>query len=1487
MRLLIDLDGSPHEIEVSRSTHSATLADLVAETCGQRISDDTTLCVDETAYPADTLLSDLMLLEGSTVSRAPLQRPEPLSGWTATLSGGLDAGRVVAIPANRPLVIGRSPHADLSVESASTSWEHATVTLEGDGVRIRDAGSTNGTLVDGRTIGRAEDDDEDDDPDGEDEDADDAEKPNRRQRAADLIRRKTRREQPVEPQPEGVLITEQAVITAGGVTILVRKQLAETPAPKPGSLHNLTPAGTAPFNRPPRPGRIGEPEPVQPPTRKDVPDASRFSIAMILAPLVLAGAMVLVIGDPRFALLSALSPVLGIGTWIEGKHRRSKNLKAEEERFDEAIETFRGELREAAAEGGRRSYQETPDPATIIRRAAIPTMTLWERRPAAEDFLHLHAGVGDVPWTPPIENRSGGRLDEKIKDAMKESRLPAGAVEVDLSDAGVVGIVGERAGALAVARSLVAQASTQSGPADVTVGVFCDQGRDEEWGWTSWLPHLRRHGGGAGERWLSDNRSRSDELLRALRDGIHDHPTRAVLLVLDSDVLTEGRNAPARTLLGHGRGVQPAANKRPETQVSGIVVASSEDQLPAACTVVIRVAADAAGTVTRPGDLKQVDDVVLAGFSLDTARRAAMDLARFDDPDLVVPGAALPSLVRLPPLLDFEEISAEAIRQAWSAPTGVSTPVGIGEGGAFSLDLVRDGPHGLVGGTTGSGKSEFLRSLVAGLAARNDPTKLTFILIDFKGGAAFKTCERLPHTIGTISNLDEQLANRALRALEAEMQYRQRKFAAAGEGVDNLDTYLATNPSEPMPRLLLVVDEFAMLAKEFPDVLSSLVSVGAVGRTLGVHMILATQRPAGVVNDDILANTNLRVALRVQSREDSSNVIGVADAAAISRRQQGRAYVKLGQDDITPVQTALVTGQSEQQSTTRIDAHPVHFGRVEVGPRPQTSDDAPADLDLMIDAIVEAANVAGIAPPRPVWPEPLGERVELAGFQAEDDDRDPDAPPLPVVGGVDEHLRATFAISDDPDRQRQIPAGWDIARGNLLLMGIPGSGTSTTLSTLALTLADSIAPEELDLLVLDMGSGDLRPLTALPHTVGYVGSGSGAREQQVRFLRYLRTELDRRKADGANGRRTVVLIDGLAALREEFQDFEGIALLDSLYRAYADGPDLGLFFAASTTRAKSVPPAIDEVTTQKWLFRLADQYDYSAAGVKPHEAPAAVAGRCVLGETRLQTHVATPGCGLDDAVAQIAAKWSGSQRKQDVVGVLPDHVSVAELGARATIGAEPWLIPVGIREVDLEPQLLELYEGEHLMVTGPARSGKSTLLLSIAEVLRTADHPGPRIQVWGVGDRRSPLLGSPLLDRSASGADELAPLLAAARMHDGPLAVLIDDAERFDDSDQAISGLLDAASPDLRIFAAGRSDDLRSLYSHWTKTVRKSRCGVLLQPNVDYDGELLGVTLPRRAPVAMTAGRGYACVAGGMALVQAASPSPAEPESPVRLSRLG
>lgn len=1457
MRVLIELDSRRIEVEIAHVAPTGSLAELVEAAGGPRLGADEPVHVDGTEVRGATAVADLMLLEGSRISRSPWAPTLRVEDWSLTLAGGERAGAVVPVPAGRDMLVGRSPHADLTLPTESASWEHVHLRREDDGIRVLDAGSTNGTFVDGAAV-----------------------------------------------EAEGVLVTQTATIMAGGCVLLLRPALEETPAPTPGSLHNLTPAGTAPFNRPPRPGRPPAGDPLEAPARKDVAPASKFNLITVAAPLVMAVAMVLVLRDLRFAMFAMLSPVMAIGMWFEQRRRHTKNVKEEAERFQKAVTDFDDEIRTAAAAETARRHRMIPDPATVIRRPALPTTSLWQRRSDAEDFLALHAGTGDVPWRPELDQASGRRPDEKVKDVLASAHLQAAPVMVDLTDAGVVGIVGRREGALAVACSLLTQACVHVGPADLTVGVFCDGGRQDEWAWASWLPHTRQAGSSTGERWMSAQRENSVAMLRALKDTVEELPTPTLLVLLDSEVLTEGRDAPARALLGMGRsgpGLSTDPQRRP-SRVAGIVIASSEEQLPAACTAVIRVGEDAAASVDQPGDLTHVEDVIVAGLDQETALRTAMSLARFDDPELSVPGASLPSLVRLPELLGHERPDAETIARAWQERTGVSTPIGLGEAGALTLDLVKDGPHGLVGGTTGSGKSEFLRSLVAGLAARNDPTRLNFILIDFKGGAAFTACERLPHTIGTISNLDEQLADRALRALEAEMERRQRLFAAAGEGVDNLDAYLATRPSEPMPRLLLVIDEFAMLAKDFPDVLEALVAVAAVGRTLGVHMILATQRPAGVVNEDILANTNLRVALRVQSREDSNNVIGVPAASAISRAQMGRAYVKLGQDDITPVQTALVTGRALAEGATSLDVREVGtFGLPAAPPAPPRSAAVQDnDLDLLIDAVLQANAAAGYAAPRQVWPEALGERVELAGFLPDDASvtrgahRAGDAgaaaePPasgtgagtaaesgaerdVPVVGDVSGALVRT-ALVDEPDLQRQSPAGWDMDQGNLMLLGVGGSGTTTTLASLALTLALHSDPADLDLLVLDLGSHGLEPLARLPHTVSYVGTGAGAKEQQARFLRHLRQELEARRADARRRRRTVVLLDGLASLRDDLQDYEGQALLDMLYRAYADGPALGLSFAVSTTRAKAVPSAMDEVTLQKWLFRLADPYDYSSLGVRGKAIPAPVPGRCVDPRTTLQMHVATPGIGLAAAVERVRQRWAGAAEKDAVVRRLPGNVTAAELGVAPQLDGEPWLLPVGLQEADLSPAMLEVYEGEHVLVAGTARSGKSSLLLALAASVRGLSTPTGPVQVWGLCTRRSPLADAEL-DRLAVGVDEAGALAAAVRLERGPVFLLVDDAERFEDSDKALESLVTSGQAGLCIVAAGRAADLRGLYSHWTKTLRKSRLGVVLQPDIDYDGDLLGSTLPRRAPVEITPGRGYLGVGGRVALVQTISPSP-------------
>ena len=1436
MRIQISLESFQKSIELDSWQENTTLSSLILAAGGPYFELDYPLYIDSQPVYGGTQLGAVVLLEGSVISHQPLPSAQPVQGWNVTLAGGLNSGVVVPLPHERPMIVGRSPKADIVLPTDSASWEHCRLELLEEGVKVTDAGSTNGTLVNG-----------------------------------------------VKVPEEGFEVTDLSVIYTGGAVLLVRPQLVENPAPKPGVLPNLTPVRTSPFNRPPRPGMLPAATPLKFPKRKQVSKPSKFSYATVLSPLVFAIAMVSLLGDIRFAFFAFLSPVAALALWIEQKWRFKREKQEEENRFAQEVEKLKEDLEGSYKYERVRLHDQAPDPASVMRRVHLPSTELWQRRFSSYDFLSLHIGYGDYQWIPESEDHSSVEQEKEVKKLLDNSKLRGAPIIADISDAGVIGIVGNREGALALARSLVMQSVAHCGPADLTLGVFFDRGKEDEWSWTSWLPHTRQSGSSTGGRWISCDRDQSTAMLKNLHQSIDGLLSPELLLLIDSEVLTEGRDAPARELLGHGRHVNNYNQRKNIHRVSGIVIASSTEQLPASCTVVIDVGEDAAATFTEPEKRRVIEDIIIGGISLEDATITAHQLAQFDDPELIIPGAGLPGLVRLPELTGIgTPPTAQKIINTWQKSTGYSTEIGVGDQGVYTLDLVKDGPHGLVGGTTGSGKSEFLRSLVAGLAAHNDPTRLNFILIDFKGGAAFKACERLPHTIGTISNLDEQLANRALISLEAEMERRQRLFASVGEGVDNIIEYHATNPPEPMPRLLLVIDEFAMLAKDFPDVLTSLVSIGAVGRTLGVHMILATQRPAGVVNNDILANTNLRVALRVQSKEDSSNVIEVPDAASIERSQMGRAYIKLGQTDITPIQTALVTGFSGVVERDPIEMRSTSVFGIPSAPRalPKPKKTDANDLDNLIDAIVEANHEQHYAPPRKVWPEALGDNLPLNGFDKPLYGIDEPAPAdsdTPIVGTV-QGSTVFFGLADIPEDQVQVPAGWNIQVSNMLLVGTPGSGTSTGLASMAFTLCLNTPPDQLDMLILDMGAGTLAPLKDLPHVSAYVGPGEGSKERQTRFLRHLMNELDRRRSNPRGNRDLIILVDGYGTLRDEFMDYTGTDYLGAFHRVYADGQALGMHIIMATSRLKGIPSAVDDVTQQRWLFHLSDSYDYSNYKIKGPDIPASVPGRCVDSVSIRQIQVAHPQMSLEDAVQQVVQRW-GTVDKPDVIGQLPSLVRLSQLGVEPSIGGENWIIPVGIAEHNLKPVALELYEGEHALIGGSPRSGKSTLLQAIADsVMKQRDRGETNAQVWVMCTRRSPLAHRDF-DRKATTAQDIASLAAELEIIEEPVLLLIDDAERIEDAEEGIANIIKAESPYIRIIAAGKPGDLRTMYSHWTKAVRKSRTGVLLQPHIDYDGDMFSLNLPRRSPVALTTGRGYVAVGGALALAQTVCPDDLEIQS--------
>jgi S-DNA-T family DNA segregation ATPase FtsK/SpoIIIE len=405
----------------------------------------------------------------------------------------------------------------------------------------------------------------------------------------------------------------------------------------------------------------------------------------------------------------------------------------------------------------------------------------------------------------------------------------------------------------------------------------------------------------------------------------------------------------------------------------------------------------------------------------------------------------VPDRVPLLDLLETDEPTAEWMASRWEeSRTGLDAVIGAASDGPTRIDLRADGPHGLVAGMTGAGKSELLQTIIASLASTHPPDRLAFLLVDYKGGAAFKDCVRLPHTVGLVTDLDAHLTQRALASLNAELQRRERILRDAQ--AKDLADMEHRQPDRTPPSLLIVIDEFATLAKEVPDFVDGIVDVAQRGRSLGVHLLLATQRPGGVVSENIRANTNLRIALRVNEAAESTDVIGARDAARIGRERPGRGYLRTGHSELTEFQTAYAGGATVHATLEApVVVRPFSFdgGTVVSAPAPEGE----TDLSRLVDAAAAAAEQLGLERPPSPWLPPLEPVVPL------------DALPAPASEAA-----VAIGILDEPQRQLQRPLAIDLEQeGSVLVYGTSGSGKTTFLRTLALALAERSAPDELHL----------------------------------------------------------------------------------------------------------------------------------------------------------------------------------------------------------------------------------------------------------------------------------------------------------------------------------------------------------------------------------------------------------------------------------------
>ena len=1098
-----------------------------------------------------------------------------------------------------------------------------------------------------------------------------------------------------------------------------------------------------------------------------------------------AGLVAALLRQPMFLVFGTLGALVALGSWaaqvVAGRRRRRREQVA----YQRAQHAHLREMLAHRARFRDHHLATVPTVATAHGTITERTCELWSRRATHPDAFTAAVGLGELPWPSTDGNPAGGpAIHPAITDELHAHDLP---LPVDLGPGSRVALCGT--GATSVARALVVQLAASCGPADLRLVVVTD--RPARWDCIRALPHLTQPDGSAAIV--------AETGLTALLADLGEQAAH-LLFVTDQPSTLATRTGPLRRVLA-----DPRAHAL-------VVVVPDDAGVPHLCKSVLTVAGGPVGRwVADAGATMLPVPVRVAGLGERNTFACAAALRTLVDPeDPLSVATGMPRDVSLGALLGTDggtSLTPAGIVATWVAAGADPSPrtlIGMAADGVVDIDLVRDGPHGLIAGTTGAGKSELLRSLVAGMAAGASPAHLSFVLVDYKGGATFDACAALPHVVGVITDLDDRLADRALRSLHAEL--RRREGVLRAHGAADLTMLRAAAPQVMLPRLVVVIDEFAALVADQPGFLHALVGVAQRGRSLGVHLLLATQRPSGVISDDIRANTNLRLALRLQDTADAIDVVGIAAPALLPRGVPGRAVLRLGADDHLTFQTARCTGRAPGGAGT--------------------------ELEVLVRAIGEAARLAGSPSPPAPWQPPL------SGVLSRDE------VPVGAVGMV-----------DDPDRQQVHPLHWSPGDGHLLVAGSPGAGVTSALRTVAAHAL--VHCGDTQVYVLD-GRGDesLNALAAHPRCIAVVRLHE--RERLMRLVHRLRA-FTRGQAGGGSahdGGRVVLFVDGLDAVRRALDVLESVAELDALDEVLADGEAAGLTIVAGVEHVAAVPSALLARCAHRWVMHLHDPHDATLLGVQAAQVPSAgTPGRLVIAATGLAAQLLHADV---DHTSAVGVGPHGEAVASAGIGVVPSVVHAAHLGGGCA-GDGCTILPMGIDFASGDAQRLQLPDGEHVLVLGGARSGRSNTLMLLAAAWRAAHPTG---WVGAIVPRRSSTVDGPIIAADVSLLDQL----PAA----GPALLLVDDAEAVDDPCGRLAALAAGKRAETWVMADGRPDALRQLYGHWTSVVRRSRTGIVFAGGSDLDGDLLGVSLPRRTPVPARPGLAWLVDSGAVRLTQVA-----------------
>ena len=862
---------------------------------------------------------------------------------------------------------------------------------------------------------------------------------------------------------------------------------------------------------------------------------------------------------------------------------------------------------------------------------------LWARNAYHEDFLWHRLGIGEVAFPTKISVPK-----EEYRDADTElwqhmtaicehyrmmSDLP---ILLHLGEYRQIGLIGEsRREVWELVRILAMQIAAGNCYSEVKAAVFCNtdwKDEREQLDFFRWMPHLWDQG--FKRRYLAGNREEARELAYELsqifknranykKGGSHSTDGKDtafmphyVLFIFEPDYL-EGE------MLGR--------YLFEETVPLGLTVfwcVDEREKLPNSCRFIVEKTENFHGMYDVTGGYQEKVKIEFDQLDQTSCCHFARRLARMYVTESLT-GGDLPSKVTFFSLFEVNKVEELKIEERWErnrTSESMRAAIGLKTGGRrIYLDLHEKyhGPHGLIAGTTGSGKSEMLQSYILSMALNYSPVEVNFFLIDYKGGGMAGLFGGLPHICGSISNLSGGLISRALTSIKSENLRRQRLFSV--HGVNHIESYSKLfyegRVDSPLPHLIIIIDEFAELKKEQPDFMKELISVAQVGRSLGVHLILATQKPAGTVSDNIWSNSRFRICLKVQDRQDSMEMIRRDDAARIT--QTGRGYLQVGNDELfelfqsgwsgapeedTQIESVRIIGNNGQPLSlpvakgkaaaagTGMPQRGEAAGRAVFSARKQRS-----QLEAIVEHICAVSERRQKYPVRSLWMDPLPELLCLEDLLSTDLEQGKEAEqtgmPAIVVGMLD----------DPEEQQRELFKFNPADLGHSLLCGSTLSGKSTFLQTFVYALMKQYTPEQIHLYIYDFGGGALQCFQGLPHLAGMAKSGED--EKVRRIMDRLLGELDKRQellqggnvhqyrdSEGKKLPMIFLFIDSYGDFQEKTGEIYGKAI----WRILKEGENCGviLFLSGRGLTAVEIPSSMANYFRTKICLSMKEIFNY-------------------------------------------------------------------------------------------------------------------------------------------------------------------------------------------------------------------------------------------------------------------------------------------------------